>query len=121
MTHSRPPVRLGIAGCGNVLGAYLALAAQLRHQGHADVTALCGRDRQRASALAGWPTATDLDQAGELLKTARDFQRLLICAPFTVLSPTFQTIGRRLRHGDIGRVVSAHRVHDRTRGHASEI
>ena len=155
MTHSRPPVRLGIAGCGNVLGAYLALAAQLRHQGRADVTALCGRARQRASALAGWPTAefvtdyaallaredvdavvlltpmrehapmaraalhagkhvlvekpmaTDLNQAGELLKTARDSQLLLVCAPFTVLSPTFQAIGRRLRHGDIGRVVSA--------------
>ena len=57
MTTSRPPVRLGLAGCGNVLGAYLAQAARLRHQGLAEVAVLCGRERQRASALAGWPTA----------------------------------------------------------------
>lgn len=155
MIHSRAPVRLGIAGCGNVLGAYLALAARLRQQGHADVMALCGRERQRAAALAGWPTAnfendyatllaredvdavvlltpmiehasmaraalqagkhvlvekpmaTDLAEARELLTTAQRCERQLVCAPFTVLSPTFQVIGRRLRRGDVGRVISA--------------
>jgi predicted dehydrogenase len=155
MTTSGPPVRLGIAGCGNVLGAYLALAARLRHQGLADVAVLCGRERQRASALAGWPTAefvtdyaallarknvdavvlltpmrehapmakaalqagkhvlvekpmaTDLDDARDLMTAAQQCERHLVCAPFTVLSPTFQIIGRRLRRGDIGRVVLA--------------
>lgn len=155
MTHSRPPVRLGIAGCGNVLGAYLAQAARLHHQGLADVAVLCGRERQRASALAGWPAAefmtdypallarkdvdaivlltpmgehapmakaalqagkhvlvekpmaTSLDEARELVTVAQQCDRHLVCAPFTVLSPTFQIIGRRLRRGDIGRVVSA--------------
>ena len=154
-TPSQSHVRLGIAGCGNVLGAYLALAARLRQQGHADVTVMCGREHQRASALAAWPTAefvtdypamlaredvdavvlltpmtehasmaraallagrhvlvekpmaTDLAQAAELLKTARQCGRQLVCAPFTVLSPTFQIVGRRLKRGDIGRVVSA--------------
>jgi predicted dehydrogenase len=154
-TYQRPRVRLGIAGCGNVLGAYLALAARLRHQHLADVAVLCGRERQRTAALAGWPTAefvtdygallarqdvdavvlltpmrehapmakaalqagkhvlvekpmaTDLDDARELVTTAQRCERHLICAPFTSLSPTFQTIGRRLRRGDIGRVVSA--------------
>jgi predicted dehydrogenase len=148
-------VRFGIAGCGNVLGAYLTQAARLRHQGLADVTVLCGRERQRTSALAGWPTAefitdypallargdvdavvlltpmrehapmakaalqagkhvlvekpvaTALDEARELMTTARECGRHLVCAPFTVLSPTFQVIGRRLQRGDIGRVVSA--------------
>lgn len=155
MTSLRPPVRLAIAGCGNVLGAYLAQAAGLRHQGLAEVAVLCGRERQRASALVGWPTAefvtdyaalltrrdvdamvlltpmrehapmakaalqagkhvlvekpmaTSLDEARELVMTAQVCGRQLVCAPFTVLSPTFQIIGRRLRRGDIGRVVSA--------------
>jgi len=153
--NPQPPVRLGIAGCGQVLGAYLALAARLRHQGLAEVAVLCGRERQRASARAGWPTAefvtdyaallarpdvdavvlltpmrehgpmakaalqagkhvlvekpmaTGLDEARELVTAAPQRGRHLVCAPFTVLSPTFQTIGRRLRRGDLGRVVSA--------------
>jgi predicted dehydrogenase len=155
MTHSRLPVRLGIAGCGNVLGAYLAQAARLRHRGLAEVAVLCGRERQRATALEGCPTAefvtdyaallgrkdvdaivlltpmrehapmakaalqagkhvlvekpvaTNLEEASELVTTAQQCERHLACAPFTVLSPTFQIIGRRLRRGDIGRVISA--------------
>jgi len=155
MTRLPNPVRLGLAGCGNVLGAYLAQAARLRHQGLVEVAVLCGRERQRASALAGWPTAefmtdyaallarkdvdaivlltpmrehasmakaalqagkhvlvekpmaTNLDEARELVTTAQQCERHLLCAPFTTLSPTFQIIGRRLRRGDIGRVVSA--------------
>ena len=155
MTNLQPPVHLGIAGCGNVLGAYLALVTRLRQKGLAEVTVLCGRERQRKTALTGWPTAefvtdytallarkdvdiivlltpmsehapmakaalragkhvvvekpmaTDLNGARELMETAQQSDRHLICAPFTVLSPTFQIIGRRLRDGDIGRVVSA--------------
>jgi len=38
---------------------------------------------------------------------ARSSSRLLMCAPFTLLSPTFQTLSRRVRRGDIGKVVSA--------------
>ncbi|MFM7520467.1 MAG: Gfo/Idh/MocA family protein [Planctomycetota bacterium] len=33
--------------------------------------------------------------------------RLLVCAPFTILSPTFQTLARRLRAGDIGKPCAA--------------
>jgi predicted dehydrogenase len=138
-----------------VLGAYLSLATRLREQGLADVVAFCGRERQRSSALAGWPRADfvvqysellsrkdvdavvlltpmrehagmalaalkagkhvlvekpmamDLKSAQELIETAERSRLHLICAPFSVLSPTFQTIGRRLRRGDIGRVISA--------------
>jgi predicted dehydrogenase len=42
-----------------------------------------------------------------LLATARDSGKYLICAPFTILSPTFQTIAARLRRGDIGQAVGA--------------
>jgi predicted dehydrogenase len=34
-------------------------------------------------------------------------KRVLICAPFTLLSPTFQTMARRIRAGDIGKPCSA--------------
>jgi predicted dehydrogenase len=67
----------------------------------------------KAALLAGKhvlvekPMAVDLDQARELVSLARQGPYHLFCAPFTVLSPTFQTIARRLRRGDIGRVVSA--------------
>jgi predicted dehydrogenase len=152
---SPPPVRLGIVGCGNVLGAYLTQAERLRHHGLVEVTALCGREHQRSAAQAAWPSAVflteycrllslpevdavvvltpmvqhapmaksaieagkhvlvekplavDLTQARELIALACQSQRLLLCAPFTVLSPTFQVVARRLRRGDIGRVVSA--------------
>src|SRR5215468_6035620 len=130
-----PLVRLGIVGCGNVLGAYLALAEKLRHERIADVTAFCGRERQRTATLAAWPSAefvTDFDDlvsrpdvdaivvltpmvehapmaraaleagkhvlvekplavalkdARQLIRMAKTRKKLLICAPFTVLSP----------------------------------
>jgi len=155
MAQPPPPVRLGIVGCGNVLGAYLALIERLRRQGVADLVALCGREHRRAAAKAAWPAAefltdyshllsrpevdavliltpmpehapmakvaleagkhvlvekplaVDLVDARELISLAREGRRHLVCAPFTILSPTFQTIARRLRRGDIGRVVSA--------------
>jgi predicted dehydrogenase len=155
MIHQPPPIRLGIVGCGNVFGAYIALAERLRHKGVADVVALCGREHQRTAAQAAWPSAKfltdysallasngldavvlltpmalhapmakaalearkhvlvekplalELNEARELISLAREKQRLFLAAPFTVLSPTFQTIARRLQRGDIGRVVSA--------------
>lgn len=36
----------------------------------------------------------------------RDQRRSLCCAPFTVLSPTFQTLARRIDRGDLGRIVA---------------
>lgn len=53
------------------------------------------------------PLATNLADAAQLLALARQQDRYLCCAPFTVLSPTFQTIGRRVQRGDIGQVCSA--------------
>ncbi len=147
-------MRIGIVGCGNVLGAYLPLIGHLRQQGWAELVALCGREkhRERARALgvpafhadygqmlqrddihaviiltpmlthaalakaalqAGKhvlvekPLATSLEEGKELVALTRAADRYLVCAPFTILSPTFQTIAGRLRRGDIGQVVGA--------------
>lgn len=154
MTASARPVRLGIAGCGNVLGAYLATADKLHHAGLVEVVALCGAERHRQRAarhripgfftgyaqmlarpdvdavvlltpmrehapmaaaalqagkhvLVEKPLAVTLDEARALVALAGRSPGRLVCAPFTVLSPTFRTIGRRLRRGDLGRVVAA--------------
>ena len=149
------PLGLGIIGCGNVLSAYLPVAARLAARGLAAVTAVCGREHQRermarelagvkfytdherliaakevdvvviltpmrehaalakAALLAGKhvllekPLATYLTDAAELVELAHCSPGQLLCAPFTWLSPTFQTIWRRVQAGAIGRVVSA--------------
>ena len=53
------------------------------------------------------PLATSLAEAAELVELARRSAGHLVCAPFTVLSPTFQTISRRIQAGDIGKPCSA--------------
>lgn len=53
------------------------------------------------------PLATTLDEADALIAQAERTGRAFLCAPFTVLSPTFQTMARRLRNGDIGKPCSA--------------
>jgi predicted dehydrogenase len=155
MKPSIAPIGLGIAGCGNVLGAYLDVVRRLERRGQARLAALCGREKQRAAVaqaapgavfdtdyatlltrpevdavviltpmpehasmasaalragkhvLVEKPMATSLPEAEALAALARECGRHLLCAPFTVLSPTFRVIAGRLRRGDIGRVVSA--------------
>lgn len=53
------------------------------------------------------PMAATLEEAAELVALSARSRGLLFCAPFTLLSPTLREIGRRVRRGDIGRVVSA--------------
>jgi predicted dehydrogenase len=148
-------VRLGIIGCGNVLGAYRAAIDKLRLRNTVEVSLACGRERQRAATqaelrverftteareviespdvdlviiltsggeharLAGAaleagkhvllekPLATTLAEADALVDLARRKSALLACAPFTVLSPTFQAMSRRVQNGDIGKVCLA--------------
>src|SRR6266496_150827 len=50
MPESISPVRIGIVGCGNVLGAYLAVTERLRQKGWAAVTTLCAGEKHRRRA-----------------------------------------------------------------------
>lgn len=155
MNDHTEPLRLGIIGCGNVLGAYRGTIEKLRARGWARPVIACGRERQLADARAALgevrfttsdadvfaapdvdavliltsmpeharlatralqagkhvlvekPLATTLDDARALLHAAAKSPGLLMCAPFTILSPTFQTMARRIRDGDIGQPCSA--------------
>ena len=154
MNQQALPLRLGVIGCGNVLGAYRTVIDRLRSRGAAVVTRVCGRqDQEGAAALLGAdhfttqphdlmtstdvdaviiltsmpqhaelamasleagkhvlvekPLATTLAEADALIARAAQLDRLLVAAPFTILSPTFQTIARRIRSGDIGAPCSA--------------
>lgn len=53
------------------------------------------------------PLATSLEDAQALVELAKRSRGHLVCAPFTILSPTFQTMARRIRNGDIGKPCSA--------------
>lgn len=53
------------------------------------------------------PLATSLDEGKELLDLAKRSRGRLVCAPFVVLSPTFQKMSARIRRGDIGKPCSA--------------
>jgi len=53
------------------------------------------------------PMATTLADARALAEQARQSRGHLVCAPFVMLSPTLQTVARRLAAGDVGRVFAA--------------
>lgn len=53
------------------------------------------------------PMATSLPEAAEIVELARKSPGYLVPAPHVILSPTYQTIWRRIRRGDIGKVLSA--------------
>jgi len=53
------------------------------------------------------PLAVTLEDADALVHLAQRSPGHLVCAPFTVLSPTFQMLSRRIRRGDIGQPCSA--------------
>ena len=53
------------------------------------------------------PMATDLETGRELLALVGERDRLLLCAPHIILSPTYQAVWRLVRGGDIGRPQAA--------------
>lgn len=57
--------------------------------------------------LSEKPLAMTLAEATELVELARRGPGLFVPAPFTLLSSTYQTIARRIRRGDIGKVCLA--------------
>lgn len=53
------------------------------------------------------PLSTSLDEAASLAALAARTSRVLVCAPFVVLSPTFRTMWRLLTDRSIGKVALA--------------
>ena len=53
------------------------------------------------------PLGTSLEEADFVLSAAEKSSARIVCAPFTILSPTFQTMARRIRAGEIGKACSA--------------
>jgi len=50
------------------------------------------------------PMATTLEEAAELVRLSQESDRLLVCAPHVLLSPTYREMHARLRAGVIGDV-----------------
>jgi predicted dehydrogenase len=50
------------------------------------------------------PMATSLDEAAELVRLSQSSDRLLVCAPHVLLSPTYRQMHERLVAGEIGDV-----------------
>ena len=53
------------------------------------------------------PLATSFEDGKALVELAESRAAVFVCAPFTILSPTFQIISSRIRRGDIGKPCSA--------------
>ncbi len=53
------------------------------------------------------PMAATLEEAAQLVELAKKGPGYLVCAPFVILSPTYQTIWKRVRLGDMGKVCLA--------------
>lgn len=53
------------------------------------------------------PLGTSMEEAELVMQAAAKSEAKIVCAPFTILSPTFQTMARRIREGAIGKACSA--------------
>jgi predicted dehydrogenase len=53
------------------------------------------------------PMAVTLEEAAQLVELAKKSPGYLLPAPHVILSPTYQTIWKRIHRGDIGKVLSA--------------
>jgi predicted dehydrogenase len=82
--------------------AVLVLTSADVHAGIARLALEAGKD-----VLVEKPLAVTLEDARSLAGLARRLDRRLVCAPHTLLSPTFQSMLAHVRGGDLGRVVSA--------------
>jgi predicted dehydrogenase len=60
--------------------------------------------RRGKHVLVEKPMAVSLAEARDLLKLSNKSGKYLVCAPFVTLSPTFETIRRRVAAGHIGKV-----------------
>ncbi len=53
------------------------------------------------------PMAVSLEEAAGLVKLTKASPGYLVCAPYVILSPTYQIMGKRIQDGDIGKVLTA--------------
>ncbi len=53
------------------------------------------------------PMSTSLEEAAQIVEIAKKSPGFLVPAPHVILSPTFQTMWRRIHRGDIGQVLQA--------------
>jgi len=72
----------------------VAVFTSMREHGEISAAAL----EAGKHVLVEKPMATTLDEAHRLLELSRRNSRLLVCAPHVVLSPTFQTLWKRVVH-----------------------
>ncbi len=79
------------------------ILTSMPHHGHLARAAL----EAGKHVLVEKPLATDLGEAATLVQLATRSPGHLVCAPFTILSPTFQTMAHRISRGDIGKPCSA--------------
>ncbi|MBN8248279.1 MAG: Gfo/Idh/MocA family oxidoreductase [Verrucomicrobia bacterium] len=75
-----PPVRIGVIGCGNVMGAYRMTLDRLRTRGWATVSVACGRPAQRDEAIAALRPERFTTEASEVLQ-APDVDLVVILTP----------------------------------------
>jgi predicted dehydrogenase len=82
--------------------AVLVLTSMNEHGPLAQAALEAGRH-----VLVEKPMATTLEQAAELLELAREAPGLLVCAPHTLLSPTFRAVHGAVRGGQVGALLTA--------------
>jgi len=81
-TTAPPPVRIGVIGCGNVMGAYRMVLDKLRTRGWARVSAACGRPAQCAEAVAALQPDRFTTEDSEILG-AGDVDLVVILTPMS--------------------------------------
>jgi predicted dehydrogenase len=86
----------------NGVDVVLVLTSMNEHGSLAKAALEAGRH-----ALVEKPMATTLEEAAELLELARKSAGLLVCAPHTLLSPTFRAVHGALRNGQVGDPLTA--------------
>jgi predicted dehydrogenase len=84
------------------VGVVLVLTSMNEHGPLAKTALAAGKH-----ALVEKPMATSLEQAAELVELARSAPGLLVCAPHTLLSPTFRAIHGAVGEGQIGDLLTA--------------
>jgi predicted dehydrogenase len=72
---------------------------------HAEITMAALRAGKHV--LVEKPMATTFEEASDIVELSRESKGHLLCAPHIILSPTYQTIWRRVHAGNIGRVCLA--------------